>query len=128
MLTAEHCTRGQSGLTIYAGLHYTADAGYLGSTVYTMVNKWELSAEDAAIIEVDRDIDMSGPTIGPICLPTNAGEDYDGWSATVTGWGHHYSGGTASPELYEVDVPVSADDFALGKSSKTPWDIVLNMG
>lgn len=90
---------------MYAGIHHNQNS-YIASKTYTVINKWELAAEDAAILEVDRDFDMSDGTIRPICLPINPGEDYAGQTATVTGWGTLYSGGSTPPELYEVDVPV----------------------
>lgn len=105
VLTAEHCTVGENNLMVYAGIHHTSES-YISSRAYSVVDKWELDAEDAAILEVDRDFDMSDGTIRPICLPTNVNEDYAGQTATVTGWGRLASGGDTPSELYEVDVPV----------------------
>jgi len=61
------------------------------------------------------------PNIRPICLPVDDSESYEGYNATVTGWGDVYPGGGVGPangRLHEVEVKVLSN--AACKSSSYP--------
>merc|ERR1711934_1274019 len=63
--------------------------------------------QDFALLRMANPIDWaSNPNIRPACLPAYTAGDYDGWMATVTGWGTTSAGGSTSSTLLEVDVQV----------------------
>jgi hypothetical protein len=67
---------------------------------------------DAAVIELATPLDLSGPRARAIAL-TDAGDaavSEPGDLATVSGWGTTSSGGSTSPVLLAVDVPLVSDD------------------
>ena len=57
-------------------------------------------ANDLALLQLPRPVDFAAnPTIRPVCLPANSSQDYNGRTATVSGWGRQSFGGPASPVL-----------------------------
>ena len=57
---------------------------------------------DIALVKLEHDIDfMKYPHIRPVCLPKDTVEDYNGWEATITGWGMIQTGINAN-ELQEI--------------------------
>jgi len=61
---------------------------------------------DIALCHLERPVQYSR-TIQPICLPwTMLGETFQGRTITASGWGTTSSGGSASPVLRKVDLPM----------------------
>merc|ERR1712098_950568 len=116
IMTAAHCTRGESAGNIQALL---GEHDYSTNSETTMVRTGILKIIDHpdyhhgttdidfSLLKMKRTVDFSKyPHIRPICLPTDPNEDYTGFTATVTGWGTTSSGGSSSKKLREVDVKV----------------------
>ncbi|XP_039277624.1 trypsin isoform X2 [Nilaparvata lugens] len=61
---------------------------------------------DIAIIQLDEDVDLDGENgLRPVCLPPTR-KSFSGAKGVVTGWGVKNSGGSTSPTLNEVTVPI----------------------
>jgi len=116
ILTAAHCTQGESASGIQALL---GEHNYKDTTETTMVRMGISKIEnhpdynhdktnyDFSLLKMKKTISFSDyPHIRPICLPVDATNDYYGFVATVTGWGTLASGGSLSNKLREVDVKV----------------------
>merc|ERR1711970_364596 len=58
---------------------------------------------DIALLKLSEEVDMNVYT--PACLPS-ASDNFEGKKAWVYGWGTTSSGGSVSPKLLEVEVPV----------------------
>ncbi|KMQ89143.1 clotting factor b-like protein [Lasius niger] len=59
---------------------------------------------DIALIKLKGSIKFQGP-MRPVCLPEQ-GKTFAGEKGIVTGWGATKGGGSISPSLQEVDVPI----------------------
>lgn len=116
ILTAAHCTVGSSDTDIEAllGEHdyqITTETKMVRLTLSQIINHPKYDPKeinfDFSLLKLNYTINFSKhPHIRPICLPTNATEDYEGFLATITGWGTLSSGGSLSSVLMEVDVTV----------------------
>ena len=114
ILTAAHCMDGESASGIQALL---GEHDYLDTTETTTVRMgismivnhpdYSFPNYDFSLLKMEETISfLDYLHIRPICLPVDATNDYHGFVATVTGWGHLVSGGSNSNKLREVDVKV----------------------
>jgi len=62
-------------------------------------------ANDYSILTLASPVTFSS-TMRPVCLPENTSNQYEGVTATVTGWGRLSSGGSTPSTLQEVNVNV----------------------
>merc|ERR1712130_718766 len=60
---------------------------------------------DIAIITLAQPVEFSD-SVAPVCLPASSSSNYDGATATATGWGTLSSGGSQPSILQEVDLTV----------------------
>ncbi|XP_075210708.1 trypsin-like [Lycorma delicatula] len=61
---------------------------------------------DIAILQLDEDLELEGsPGLRPVCLPPTK-KSFSGEEGVVTGWGVRNAGGSTSPTLNEVSVPI----------------------
>ena len=66
---------------------------------------------DFSLLELRSEIDFTKyPNIRPICLPLDDSDDFNGVTATVSGWGKTSPTSGASPYLMEVNVTVIDND------------------
>lgn len=63
----------------------------------------------------------SAPHIRPVCLPPDDSADYNDFTATVTGWGTLYNGGSTSSKLRKVQVVVMTNQECKASSYPTSW-------
>ncbi|XP_062702305.1 trypsin-1 isoform X1 [Aedes albopictus] len=63
---------------------------------------------DIAVLRLDTVLQMTDK-LRPVCQPTS-GELYTGYNGIVTGWGTTSSGGSVSPTLQEVTVPIMSNE------------------
>jgi len=114
ILTAAHCTEGESASRIQAllGEHDYQDTTET-TTVRMGISKIENHPDynfpnyDFSLLKMEETISFFDYLhIRPICLPVDATNDYHGFVATVTGWGDLVSGGSSTNKLREVDVKV----------------------
>jgi len=116
ILTAAHCTRGESASGIQALL---GEHDYESTKETTMVRMaisqikdhpdYDHSTTDIdfSLLKMKKTVDFSKyPHIRPICLPVDASKNYADFTATVSGWGTLSSGGSTTNKLREVDVKV----------------------
>jgi len=114
ILSAAHCFEGvsASGIQALLGEHDYRDTTET-TTVRMGISKIENHPDydfpnyDFSLLKMEETISFFDYLhIRPICLPVDATNDYHGFVATVTGWGHTVSGGSNSNKLREVDVNV----------------------
>jgi len=122
VLTAAHCTccaEGQKAenLQVLLGEHNQAkDEGTIRSDIEKIVNHAEYNKGthndyDISLVKLVTIIDFTKvPNIRPICLPVDDSNDYNGYLATVSGWGKTGVEGELSSVLQEVDVKVIGDE------------------
>jgi len=120
VLTAAHCVDNgtkASDMTLSLGEHDTtnqleADTVVMNVTEIIIHGKYNPKNYfyDFALLKLKSKINFgSHPHIRPICLPADgSNNDYSGYTATATGWGHTSFGGSNSPHLLEVDLTVSS--------------------
>jgi len=116
VLTAAHCTDGMaaSGLEVLVAEHdYSTESETqsLRIKVSEIINHLDYDSmttdSDFALVKLEYAIDFEAyPHIRPACLPQSDENDYDGYSAIVSGWGTTSSGGQLSNYLQFVDVNV----------------------
>ncbi|CAL8070466.1 unnamed protein product [Orchesella dallaii] len=85
---------------------------YLDSTFYG----------DAALLKLDRPVEIQAPMFTPICLPSSEMELYQGREVIAAGWGTTKGGFGAlkSPKLLEVPLVVYSNDACNDYHSHTP--------
>merc|ERR1711962_214948 len=120
VLSAAHCLALHCGLTpagvqVYLGehnIHDTRESKVIKMNVAQIINHPNDSQKptnnDFTLLKLTNKIDFKVyPHIRPICLPAlGSKKDYNGYMATVTGWGRTTEGGESSPFLQEVDLRV----------------------
>ena len=129
ILTAAHCTRGESASGIQALL---GEHDYKSTSETTMVRMaisqikdhpdYDHSTTDIdfSLLKMKKTVDFSAyPHIRPICLPVDASIDYSDFTATVTGWGTLSSGGSTTNKLREVDVKVLSNSACKNRACHT---------
>jgi len=121
-ITAAHCVEGagRATYTVTFGDHDITKAGE--SAALTVAVKeihmhddyYKNSPLDAdyALLHLEHPIDFSmHSNIRPICLPENDGNQYEDYTAIVSGWGHlRWRGGKTSNTLQEVTLSVYPND------------------
>jgi len=127
ILTAAHCTRGESGGNIQAllGEHdYSSnkETNMVRVGIAEIINHPDYHHQttniDFSLLKMKKTIDFSKYShIRPICLPTDTSKDYTDFTATVSGWGTLSSGGSSSKKLREVDVKVLSNSDCKNKYS-----------
>ena len=132
ILTAAHCTRGERAGNIQAllGEHdYSSnkETEMIRVGIAEIINHPDYHHQttdiDFSLLKMKKTIDFSKYShIRPICLPTDASQDYTDFTATVSGWGTLSSGGSSSKKLREVDVKVlSNSDCKNSYSYPSSW-------
>jgi len=116
ILTAAHCTKGESasGIQALLGEHdysTTSETTMVRMAISKIINhpdyQHSTTNDDFSLLKMKKTIDFSKYAhIRPICIPTDASKDYTDFTATVSGWGTLSSGGSTSNQLREVDVKV----------------------
>ena len=116
IMTAAHCTRGESasGLQALLGEHnykVNAESKTLRMNIAAIKDhpdyNYRTTNYDFALLKMAKGVDFARYShIRPACLPTDDGNDFNNYAATVTGWGTTSSGGSASIKLREVEVKV----------------------
>jgi len=122
VLTAAHCTQGESKDTIQILLgdhkitiNSQPDLTQLRFDVdrirkHQSYDKYTTDY-DFSLIKLTTAVDFAAhPDIRPVCLPPDTTNDYSGVTATVTGWGTTSSGGSRPDYLMEVDVGVISNE------------------
>merc|ERR1719312_1253036 len=114
VLTAAHCIL-EFRFQILLGEHdvtTTSETDSIRSNVAEVIKhpKYRGLNYDFALVKLSSPVDFSKhPHIRPICLPENESENYDDFSAIVTGWGTTSEGGYTSSELMEVKLQVMSN-------------------
>merc|ERR1711981_82339 len=116
ILSAAHCTRGESPSNIQAllGEHdysTTSETKMVRMAISKIINHPDYHHQttnyDFSLLKMKKTINFSKYVhIRPICLPTDTSKDYTDFTATVSGWGTLSSGGSTSNKLREVEVKV----------------------
>jgi len=130
VLTAAHCTdtAAPADIEILLGEHdyYEEDETIsLRMEVSEIFNHPKYNTEtvdyDFSLLRLSEPVDFAMyPHIRPICLPADPSEDYDGFLATVAGWGATSQGGPTSNYLQSAEVNVlsnedcNGDEYAYG--------------
>ena len=120
LLTAAHCTKNMNpgDIEVLLGDHNLwedSEAVSLRSQLAAIIDhpKYDSSTVnyDFSLLKLGTKLDFSlYPHIRPICLPLDLSEDYDGFLATVSGWGTTSSGGSLSNYLQEANVNVMSNE------------------
>jgi secreted trypsin-like serine protease len=121
IITAAHCIVRTEGrlradqLSVKVGGHDLKTSGvmYEVSEVTTHENYRTWSRyNDIALIRLAKDLDMTSPAVGPVCVPTldMDTKDYVGEKVTLVGWGTTSFEGDLSKNLMEVEVPVVSNE------------------
>ncbi|XP_046402911.1 trypsin-7-like [Ischnura elegans] len=129
-ITAAHCTDGLSAgeITLKAGSGDKTAGGVIHSVARIIQNPgfgYRLDY-DISLLEVSTPF-VFGPTVQPIALPSPGEQVVPGTVADVSGWGTTSSGGTGSPDLLHVLVPV-VDDSVCDNVYSTMTDRMLCAG
>ena len=124
IMTAAHCTEGQdpSFIEVLLGEHDYLDNTEAVSLRLQLSDIFIHPRYDSATVDYDfsllrlrEHVDFdSFPQIRPACLPGDPSEDYDGFVATVTGWGTTSSGGQVSNYLQKANVNVLSNEDCNG--------------
>jgi hypothetical protein len=125
-MTAAHCTYQDhpSSIEVLLGEHDYYDdteAVALRLSLAEIVNhpayNPDTTDNDFSLLKLESHVDFdSFPHIRPACLPEDPTEDYDGFLATVAGWGTTSSGGTVSNYLQKAQVNVLSNEDCNGPS------------
>ena len=114
MLTAAHCTDGQSAsnIKILIGEHLISDNQFTKVDVAEIIHDPNYNSgttnSDFSILRLASPVTFSR-AVRPACLPADLTETYVGKLATVTGWGSLSSSGNQPTTLQEVDVTVTTN-------------------
>merc|ERR1712013_293159 len=124
VLTAAHCTdtAAPADIEILLGEHdyYEEDETVsLRMEVAEIFNHPKYDTEtvdyDFSLLRLSDPVDFAlYPHIRPICLPVDPSEDYEGFLATVAGWGATSQGGPTSNYLQSAEVNVLSNDECNG--------------
>ena len=114
VVTAAHCTAGQSAGSLFVRLgdtsldeEFEAEAFTVGVAAIKQHPQYDSSTlqNDISVLELTEAVSLTDyPNIKPVCLP-EAGALFPG-EAVVSGWGTTSSGGSLSSTLKEVEVGV----------------------
>lgn len=131
VLTAAHCTDGKSagGVQVHLGQHdlYSAtESKLLVMAVDKIVQHPSYNSQttnfDFSLLKLSASIDfINNPHVRPVCLPKDLSHSYEGYLATVSGWGTTSSGGDMASKLREVDVNVMSNTDCKGMGYKPEW-------
>lgn len=109
VLTAAHCTSGQSPASIAVSLgdHDISDFQAVTASVCQIIDhpKYNFPDYDFSILQLCSPVALDS-SVSPVCLPADISQTYSGQVATVTGWGTLSSGGARPDTLMEVNVTV----------------------
>ena len=109
VLTAAHCTSGQSpaSIAVSLGEHDISDFQAVTASVCQIIDhpKYNFPDYDFSILQLCSPVAMDS-SVSPVCLPGDISQTYSGQVATVTGWGTLSSGGARPDTLMEVNVTV----------------------
>lgn len=131
ILTAAHCETGVNNFRVVLGEHDTTRSD---GEQFIEPSQWishpsynsRTQNNDFAIVRLSKPVDFS-PSVVPACLPSSS-KNYDAVTATVTGWGTLYSGGSLPNTLRKVDVKTLSNSECRGFSTLyTSGDITENM-
>ena len=124
VMTAAHCTESEEpeNIEVLLGEHdyYDDDETFtLRLGVADIINHPKYDSDtvdyDFSLLRLAEAVDFeSFPHIRPVCLPSDPSEDYDGFLATVSGWGSTSSGGSVSNYLQDADVNVLSNEECNG--------------
>jgi len=110
VVTAAHCATSPSQFKVVVGDHdVTQGDGEQRVSVASWTSHPNYNSNnqdhDIAIIQLAEPVQFSD-SVAPVCLPPSSSSNYDGATATATGWGTLSSGGSLSSILQEVDLTV----------------------
>jgi len=114
ILTAYHCLEGETdwrGEKVKYSVHNQHDEndyeeGTIKDYVWPKLDEWQ----DIAIVTLEKAVDLSDKTIGTVCLPKSADEDYTGKQALAMGWGWNPVPQGQSDKLFKVGLKVDYED------------------
>lgn len=118
IIDAAHCvdSTAASSLRIVAGEHSlskTSDLEQYRNVLSIRVHEnydSKTSANDIALLKMDKSLDLSTAIVRPISLPTAGSILNAGTTCIVSGWGTTSAGGTVSDVLRKVAVPVVSNN------------------
>jgi len=120
VMTAAHCTEGASpgDIEVLLGEHDYYDDTETVALRVKIARIYNHPGYDAGSIDNDfsllrltKHVDFDAhPHIRPACLPEDPAEDYEGFLATVSGWGTTSSGGQVSNYLQKAEVTVLSNE------------------
>merc|ERR1712130_656760 len=110
VVTAAHCATSPSQFKVVVGDYdVTQGDGEQRVSVASWTSHPNYNSNnqdhDIAIIQLAEPVQFSD-SVAPVCLPPSSSSNYDGATATATGWGTLSSGGSLSSILQEVDLTV----------------------
>jgi len=110
VVTAAHCATSPSQFKVVVGDHdVTQGDGEQRISVASWTSHPNYNSNnqdhDIAIIQLAQPVQFSD-SVAPVCLPPSSSSNYDGATATATGWGTLSSGGSRPSILQEVDLTV----------------------
>jgi secreted trypsin-like serine protease len=110
VLTAKHCLEGSTnwrGRSLKVSVHNQNDpSDYQEVEMEDYV--WpDIQDNDIAIIILGTSVNLNDRTIGTVCLPSSASEDYRGERTTAMGWGMTHVGSGQSALLQHVPLTVT---------------------
>merc|ERR1712088_754270 len=110
IVTAAHCATSPSQFKVVVGDHdVTRGDGEQRVSVASWTSHPNYNSNnqdhDIAIIQLAQPVQFSD-SVAPVCLPPSSSSNYDGATATATGWGTLSSGGSRPSILQEVDLTV----------------------
>lgn len=128
VLTAAHCTYGKtkSNIQVHLGQHdlfSATESKLLRMGVERIVEHPHYNTQtinnDFSLLKMSSKVDFAdNPHVRPVCLPRSLTQSYEGYSATVSGWGTTSSGGNMASKLQEVEVKVLSN----AQCKKTGYD------
>ena len=113
VLTAAHCTAGQSAsaIKVLLGEHVISDNSFTKVDVAELIQDPNYNSQstnsDYAILRLAQPVTFS-TAVSPACLPAATTTTYSGSTSTVTGWGTLKSNGNQPSILQEVDVTITS--------------------
>jgi len=114
VLTAAHCTAGQSSssIAVLVGEHRIDDNSFTRLSLSKITDHPAYSGStvdnDFSILTLSSPVSIS-TAVSPACLPGDTSKLYEGSKATVSGWGTTSSGGNQPTTLREVEVTVQSN-------------------
>lgn len=135
VLTAAHCTSGFSAgsITAVVGEHDVTDSNdgqerisVSSKNEHPKWNSGVINNYDFSILTLSRDVTFR-TDVKPVCLPSPS-KNYEGITATVTGWGTLSFGGEQPSKLNEVNVETMSNSQCTSPSTAYgPGDITTQM-